>query len=74
MNLFIRTYMIYALQWHFVGYFLQSVVCEGKTNALDVSFVRAPIGMDLDWQFVAKISPCYVTVHIWTYVFEYFWK
>ncbi|KAM3227150.1 hypothetical protein ACQJBY_059203 [Aegilops geniculata] len=44
------------------GSLAESVVCEGKTNALDVSFVRAPIGMDLDWQFVAKISPCYVTV------------
>ncbi|KAF0935815.1 hypothetical protein E2562_035951 [Oryza meyeriana var. granulata] len=40
----------------------QSVVSEGKSNALDVSFVRAPIGMDLDWQLVAKISPCHVMV------------
>jgi hypothetical protein len=36
----------------------------GKSNALDVSFVREPIGLDLDWQLVAKISPCYVTVHL----------
>ncbi|XP_015689233.1 uncharacterized protein LOC102707936 [Oryza brachyantha] len=44
------------------GSLAQSVVSEGKSNALDVSFVRAPIGMDLDWQLVAKISPCHVTV------------
>ena len=36
----------------------------GKSNALDVSFVREPIGLDLDWQLVAKISPCHVTVHL----------
>lgn len=47
----------------FVPY-LQSVVSEGKSHALDVSFVRAPIGMDLDWQLIAKISPCHVTVLI----------
>jgi vacuolar protein sorting-associated protein 13A/C len=44
------------------GSLAQSVVSEGKNNALDVSFVRAPIGMDLDWQLIAKISPCHVTV------------
>ncbi|XP_062219043.1 uncharacterized protein LOC133918926 [Phragmites australis] len=44
------------------GPLAQSVVSEGKSNALDVSFVRAPIGMDLDWQLTAKISPCHVTV------------
>ncbi|WVZ75446.1 hypothetical protein U9M48_023496 [Paspalum notatum var. saurae] len=44
------------------GSLAQSVISEGKTNALDVSFVRAPIGMDLDWQLMAKISPCHVTV------------
>jgi len=44
------------------GSLAQSVVSEGKSNALDVSFVRAPIGMDLDWQLVAKLSPCHVTV------------
>ena len=48
----------------FFGHSLQSVVSEGKNNALDVSFVRAPIGMDLDWQLIAKISPCHVTVLI----------
>jgi hypothetical protein len=36
----------------------------GKSNALDISFVREPIGLDLDWQLVAKISPCHVTVHL----------
>jgi vacuolar protein sorting-associated protein 13A/C len=44
------------------GSLAQSVVSEGKSNALDVSFVRAPVGLDLDWQLVAKISPCHVTV------------
>jgi len=44
------------------GSLAQSVVSEGKSHALDVSFVRAPIGMDLDWQLIAKISPCHVTV------------
>lgn len=46
------------------GPYLQSVVSEGKSNALDISFVQAPIGMDLDWQLMAKISPCHVTVLI----------
>ncbi|AQK59109.1 calcium-dependent lipid-binding family protein [Zea mays] len=46
------------------GSLAQSVVSEGKSHALDVSFVRAPIGMDLDWQLIAKISPCHVTVLI----------
>uniref|UniRef100_A0A0D9VFX1 C2 domain-containing protein n=1 Tax=Leersia perrieri TaxID=77586 RepID=A0A0D9VFX1_9ORYZ len=44
------------------GSLAQSVISEGKSNALDVSFVHAPVGMDLDWQLVAKISPCHVTV------------
>uniref|UniRef100_A0ACD5YZI2 Uncharacterized protein n=1 Tax=Avena sativa TaxID=4498 RepID=A0ACD5YZI2_AVESA len=44
------------------GSLAQSVVSVGKSNALDISFVREPIGLDLDWQFLAKISPCHVTV------------
>ncbi|KAL6841988.1 hypothetical protein ACP4OV_028188 [Aristida adscensionis] len=44
------------------GSLAESVVSEGKSNALDVSFVCAPIGLDLDWQLMANISPCHVTV------------
>ncbi|KAK3154093.1 hypothetical protein QOZ80_2BG0185880 [Eleusine coracana subsp. coracana] len=44
------------------GSLAQSVISEGKSNALDVSFVRAPTATDLDWQLTAKISPCHVTV------------
>jgi hypothetical protein len=55
----------------FLCHSLQSVVSEGKSNALDVSFVRAPTATDLDWQLTAKISPCHVTVCIYPYLYSF---
>lgn len=41
---------------------LQSVVSEWKVNALDASFIHAPVGEDLAWRLTATIAPCHVTV------------
>ncbi|XP_018509312.2 uncharacterized protein LOC103833252 isoform X4 [Brassica rapa] len=42
----------------------QSVSSERKTNALMASFVKSPIGENIDWRLSATISPCHAT--IWT--------
>ncbi|XP_073012998.1 uncharacterized protein [Typha latifolia] len=49
------------------GLLAKSVVSERKTNALDANFVHAPVGEDIDWRLVAKISPCHVTVLLESY-------
>ncbi|XP_038986983.1 uncharacterized protein LOC103722332 isoform X2 [Phoenix dactylifera] len=49
------------------GSLAESVVSERKTNALEVSFVHAPVGEDLDWRLAATTSPCHVTVLMESY-------
>ncbi|CDY58704.1 BnaC08g46570D [Brassica napus] len=46
------------------GSLAQSVSSERKTNALMASFVKSPIGENIDWRLSATISPCHAT--IWT--------
>ncbi|XP_022721975.1 uncharacterized protein LOC111279261 isoform X3 [Durio zibethinus] len=42
---------------------IQTSVCsEQKVNALTASFVRLPVGENVDWRLSATISPCHVTV------------
>ncbi|XP_047337153.1 uncharacterized protein LOC124940662 [Impatiens glandulifera] len=44
------------------GSIAQSVSSEQKVNALSATFVRSPVGENVDWRLSAMISPCHVTV------------
>ncbi|XP_048235070.1 uncharacterized protein LOC8261314 isoform X2 [Ricinus communis] len=44
------------------GSLAQSVSSEHKVNALSASFVKSPVGENVDWRLSATISPCHVTV------------
>ncbi|XP_028555160.1 putative vacuolar protein sorting-associated protein 13A [Dendrobium catenatum] len=50
------------------GQLSQSVSSERKKNALEASFVHAPVGEDVDWRLSAAIAPCYVTILMESYV------
>ncbi|KAF6156504.1 hypothetical protein GIB67_011305 [Kingdonia uniflora] len=49
------------------GSLAQSVSSEHKVNALVASFVRSPIGENVDWRLSATIAPCHVTVLMESY-------
>ncbi|KAG8658937.1 uncharacterized protein LOC110610326 isoform X2 [Manihot esculenta] len=55
------------------GSLAQSVSSEQKANALFASFVRSPVGENVDWKLSATISPCHVTVFMesFDHVFEF---
>ncbi|KAL0308079.1 UNVERIFIED_CONTAM: hypothetical protein Sangu_2997600 [Sesamum angustifolium] len=44
-----------------------SVSNEQKVNALQASFVHAPVGENVDWRLSATISTCHVTVLVESY-------
>ncbi|XP_044485071.1 uncharacterized protein LOC123210663 isoform X2 [Mangifera indica] len=44
------------------GSLAESVSSETKENALAATFVRSPVGENVDWRLSATISPCHVTV------------
>uniref|UniRef100_A0A2P2MA96 Uncharacterized protein LOC8261314 n=1 Tax=Rhizophora mucronata TaxID=61149 RepID=A0A2P2MA96_RHIMU len=44
------------------GSLAQSVSSEQKVNALSASFVKLPVGENVDWRLSATISPCHITV------------
>ncbi|KAL8152479.1 LOW QUALITY PROTEIN: hypothetical protein V2J09_010239 [Rumex salicifolius] len=43
------------------GSLAQSVCNEQKENALAASFVRSPVGENVDWRLSATMCPCHVT-------------
>ncbi|KAK8929011.1 hypothetical protein KSP39_PZI017866 [Platanthera zijinensis] len=49
------------------GQLSQSVSSERKRNALEASFVHAPVGEDVDWRLSATIAPCHVTILMESY-------
>ncbi|KAL0376317.1 UNVERIFIED_CONTAM: Vacuolar protein sorting-associated protein 13 [Sesamum calycinum] len=49
------------------GSLAQSVSNEQKVNALQASFVHAPVGENVDWRLSATISTCHVTVLVESY-------
>ncbi|XP_042405096.1 vacuolar protein sorting-associated protein 13C-like [Zingiber officinale] len=49
------------------GSLAESVVSEWKANALDASFIHAPVGEDLAWRLTATIAPCHVTILMESY-------
>ncbi|WOL14400.1 hypothetical protein Cni_G23180 [Canna indica] len=44
------------------GSLAESIVSEREANALDGSFIHAPIGEGVDWRLTAAIAPCHVTI------------
>lgn len=49
------------------GSLAQSVSSKQKENALVASFVRSPVGENVDWRLSATISPCHATVLVESY-------
>ncbi|WOK99786.1 hypothetical protein Cni_G08498 [Canna indica] len=44
----------------FVFFYTKSIVSEREANALDASFIHAPIGEGVDWRLTAAIAPRHV--------------
>lgn len=49
------------------GSLAESVSSETKVNALEATFVRSPVGENVDWRLSATIAPCHVTVLMESY-------
>lgn len=50
------------IDYDMIECYLQSMISERKANALDASFIHAPVGEDVEWRLTATIAPCHVTV------------
>ncbi|XP_021714350.1 uncharacterized protein LOC110682332 isoform X2 [Chenopodium quinoa] len=62
-DLSLRFYGLYAPE----GSLAQSVCSEQKENALVASFVRSPVGENVDWRLSAIMCPCHVTILMESY-------
>ncbi|CAL9040995.1 unnamed protein product [Musa banksii] len=49
------------------GSLAESMISERKANALDASFIHAPVGEDVEWRLTATIAPCHVTILMESY-------
>ncbi|XP_010679516.3 uncharacterized protein LOC104894866 isoform X2 [Beta vulgaris subsp. vulgaris] len=62
-DLSLRFYGLYAPE----GSLAQSVSSEQKENALVASFVRSPVGENVDWRLSAIMCPCHATILMESY-------
>ena len=55
-------FLSYNWAFYVDKFVMQSVSSKQKENALVASFVRSPVGENVDWRLSATISPCHATV------------